>query len=111
MVRSLRFLFGSILVFMLAVTSWASLDKSVIEGIVLVLKEPWAAATLADAYCGFITFYAWVFYKEPSWAARIAWFVAIMILGNIGMAFYVLWNLRHLGANARAEDILLRRTA
>ena len=35
-----------------------------------------------DAYFGFLTLYVWVFYKELRRLPRIAWFVAITLLGN-----------------------------
>ena len=44
-------------------------------------------------FMGFITFLVWVCYKETSWVARVAWFVAIMLLGNIAMAAYCLAEL------------------
>ncbi len=111
MMRSLKVLFGFILVAMLVVTTWASLDKNVVEGFKIVWAEPWGLATLADAYFGFLTFYAWLFYREPGWAARIGWFIVIMVLGNIGMSFYVLLALYRLGPDATVEDLLLRRPA
>lgn len=103
----LKLLFSVILVVMLAVTGWASLQESITTGGVKVLEIPWGVATLADAYCGFITFYAWVFYKE-SWLGRLLWFPAIMALGNIAMAIYVLWKLTTLPKGAGPEQLLLR---
>jgi hypothetical protein len=32
---------------------------------------PWFIATLFDCYFGFLTFYAWLFYKETGWFSRI----------------------------------------
>ncbi|MBS1996710.1 MAG: DUF1475 domain-containing protein, partial [Cyanobacteria bacterium SZAS LIN-2] len=40
-----------------------------------------------------------VFYKEKSALARVLWFLAIMALGNMGMASYMLLKLR------RASDM------
>jgi len=111
MVRCLRVLFACILVLMIGVTVWASFDKNVLAGFATVWVEPWGVATLADANCGFLTFYAWVFYKEKKFLARAAWLVAILALGNIAMSSYMLWTLWKLPANAGAEDILLRRAA
>lgn len=108
---NLKVLFGLILIFMLGITTWASFDKNIFQGFVAVWSEPWGLATLADAYCGFLTFYAWVFYKETGWGARVGWLVAILALGNIAMAFYMLKILFGLPVNARAEDVLLRTTA
>lgn len=109
--KALRFLCIGILAVMISVTLWASLEKNVMVGFAEVLRQRWAAATLADAYCGFLTFYAWVFYKETSWLSRVGWFAAIMILGNIAMSTYVLLALKHAGVGARPEDVLLRKIA
>ena len=69
----------------------------------------WTLATLMDAYCGFLTFYIWVFYKEQRWIARIAWFVAIMLLGNMAMSVYVLIQLLRLRPDQGAFEILPAR--
>lgn len=104
----LKLLFAAILVAMLTVTTWASLDRSVFEAGNL-LEDPWGVATLVDAYMGFLTFYCWVFYKERSVAARALWFVLVMALGNIAMSAYVLVQLFRLPPGATVETLLLRR--
>ena len=106
----LKILFAGILIYMVCMTTWVSVHKSIL----LSPEEfswahsPWAVATLFDAYFGFLTFYAWVFYKETSWVARLIWFVLIMGLGNIAMSSYVLIQLFRLRAEQPASDILLR---
>ncbi len=107
----LRILFIGVLVFMIGVTSWASMDSNVMDGFRRVLADPWGAATLADAYCGFLTFYAWVFYKERSTVSRLLWFVGIMIFGNIAMSSYMLLQLLRLKSGCKPEDLLLRNPA
>lgn len=104
----LKLLFGGILVAMIVVTTWASLDRSVFEAGNL-LRDPWGVATLFDAYFGFLTFYVWVLYKEPGLAGRVIWFVLIMALGNISMSLYVLIQLWRLPRGASFETLLLRR--
>jgi Protein of unknown function (DUF1475) len=107
---ALKLLFGSILVVMLIVTVQASLQQSVLDwgGLVNEPDRWWTIATLADAYSGFLTFYAWVFYKERGAASRLGWFVAIMLLGNFAMATYVLLQLARLPADQPLERMLLR---
>lgn len=109
----LRLLFGFILVSLAAYTSWASTQQPVWEwqGLLVEPDRWWTIATLVDAYYGFLTFYAWVFYKESRWAARLLWFLAIMGLGNMAMAAYVLRELHRLGDDEPASAILLRRMA
>lgn len=105
----LLLLFGVILVLMVAVTTWASLERSVFQAGNL-LADRWFVATLCDAYCGFITFYVWVAYRETGWTARIVWFIAIMALGNIAMAVYMLWQLRRLAPGDLWNRLLLRES-
>ena len=109
----LKILFGGILVYMLAMTTWVSVHKSILlsPSEFSWVSSPWAVATLFDAYFGFITFYAWVAYKETNWAARVMWFVLIMGLGNIAMSSYVLRQLFQLRPEQPARDILLRSRA
>lgn len=108
---ALKLLFGGILAGMLVVTTTATVKQPLWEwtGLVAEPDRWWTYATLADAYFGFLTFYAWVFYKEARATARAGWFVAIMLLGNMAMAVYVLLQLRQLAAGQPAASILLRR--
>jgi uncharacterized protein DUF1475 len=72
-------------------------------------SNPWAMATLWDAYFGFITFFVWVCYKEASMAMRILWFVLIMALGNIAMSAYVLVQLFRLKPDESVGNVITRR--
>lgn len=99
-----------VLVAMIGVTTWASVEKPLSEGFRLMLAERWGVATLFDAYFGFLTFYAWVFYKERSAFARIGWLAAILFFGNIAMALYLLRELRRLPRGADFATLLLRRS-
>jgi len=111
MIVVLRILFAVILVTMLAGTTWAMLEESVFDGGSHILRYRWGWMTLADAYFGFLTFFVWLAYKETSSLARIAWFVAIMVLGNIAMSAYMLLQLFRLPSDAPLEQLFLRRTA
>lgn len=107
----LKTLFGFIFLSLLAYTSYASLQQPVWEwqGLVSEPDRWWTIATLIDAYYGFLTFYVWVLYKEQRVLPRIAWFVAIMLLGNMAMAAYVLRELARLGPEEPAAAVLTRR--
>lgn len=98
--RLLSLLFGFILVSMIAVTTWASLEESVVAGFWNVTAYRWGWATLADAYFAFITFLVWVFYKERGALARVLWTIAVLLFGNIAMAIYVLRQIRKLPPGA-----------
>ncbi len=71
-------------------------------------NNPWAVATLWDAYFGFITFWVWVAFKEKTIAARILWLIAILCLGNIAMSLYVLIQLFKLKPGQPVQSILVR---
>ena len=99
----LIYLFAGILVLMVGMTVWASLERNVLDNGHL-MRDRWFLATLADAYCGFITFYVWVAYRESSWLGRVLWFVAIMGLGNMAMAVYMLLQLWRHGSEATVPE-------
>jgi hypothetical protein len=101
-------LFGAILVTMLAVTTYASLDRSILKVGPPLTSDPWFHATLVDAYCGFLTFFAWVAYKETALWKKLIWFVLIMTLGNIAMSIYVLIQLVRVDRTQKIESILFR---
>ncbi|NDE00878.1 MAG: DUF1475 domain-containing protein [Gammaproteobacteria bacterium] len=109
----LKALFGFIFLSLFAYTSFASLQQPVWawQGLVNEPDRWWTIATLIDAYYGFLTFYVWVFYKELRVPSRIGWFIAIMLLGNMAMAAYVLRELARLGPDEPAAAVLTRRNA
>jgi hypothetical protein len=105
----LKLLFAAIFFWMTVLTIRTSLAVSLRDAWPSYAANPWAVATLYDAYFGFLTFCVWVAYKErPMWS-RVLWFVLIMGLGNIAMSFYVLIQLMRLGPAEPAEAILWRR--
>ena len=101
-------LFSASLLSMLAMTVWASLDRAVWNAGEALRSDRWFQATLLDAYLGFITFYVWVAYKEATWAGRIIWLVLIMLLGNMAMAAYALWQLYRWNPETGMRGLLLR---
>ncbi|MDB6175840.1 MAG: hypothetical protein JWL59_5151 [Chthoniobacteraceae bacterium] len=109
MICLLRIGFLIVLVTMLAVTSWASSSVALWNIPRPVAGHPWFIATLFDTYFAFLTFYIWVAYKETSVAVRVLWLLAILLLGNIAMASYLLIQLFRLPAGAGIEELLLRR--
>ena len=108
MIWFLRVAFGGVLVTMMCVTSWASLQCPLWKTPESVVTHPWFIATLFDCYFGFLTFYVWLAYKETSNVARIAWLIAILLLGNIAMSSYMLLTLFRLPTSATIDQVLLR---
>ncbi|HKN24167.1 MAG TPA: DUF1475 family protein [Candidatus Acidoferrum sp.] len=84
-------LFGFIFLFMVIMTIRTSLQVPVWRA--KFTGNPWAWATLYDAYFGFLTFFCWVAWRERSSAVKVLWFILIMALGNIAMSLYVLIQL------------------
>ncbi len=109
----LYLLFACILVSLAAYTGWASLHQPVLQwtGMTRGTDRYWTIATMLDAYFGFLTFYVWVFYKEPRWLPRVGWFIAIMLFGNMAMSAYVLLQLARLKAGQPPAAILAARNA
>ena len=111
--RALQMLFAFILVSLTAYTLWASTRQPVWEwgGLTTPPDNLWTIATLIDAYCGFITFYAWVLWKEVRALPRAQWFFAIMLLGNIAMSAYVLRQLARLKPADSMDTLLSARNS
>jgi hypothetical protein len=104
----LKIAFAAIFVWMIVMTIRTSLKVSLWSSLDSFAGNPWAVATLYDAYFGFFTFWCWVAYKERSAAGRIVWFLLIMALGNIAMSFYVLIQLFSLKPGEPVEAVLRR---
>jgi predicted permease len=109
MIWALRISFILVIVTMLSVTTWASWHESILAIPPEVTSDPWFIATLFDAYFGFLTFFVWVAYKERTILARLAWLVAILLLGNIAMAAYALVQLFRVPATASFKEVVLRK--
>jgi Protein of unknown function (DUF1475) len=108
---TLKAIFFCIFVTLFLGTGWAALHQPVWQwgGLTTGTDRYWTMATLLDAYAGFVTFYVWVFYKEQRWSNRAAWFIAIMLLGNMAMSAYVLLQLFRLRAGEPVASILVRK--
>ena len=104
----LKVLFGVIFVWMTVITIRTSLAMSLWSAWDSYAGNPWAVATLYDAYFGFITFFVWVAYKERSNWSRGLWLVLIMGLGNMAMSLYVLIQLFRLKPDDSVEALLRR---
>lgn len=86
----LRLWFGAVLVAMLGVTVWASLDRDVLTAGAQLWRDPWGRATLFDAYFAFVAVWLWIAWRERGLAARLGWLAGILLLGNFAIAAYAL---------------------
>jgi hypothetical protein len=105
----LKLLFAAIFVVMVVTTIRTSLAVSLFAAWPSYAANPWAVATLYDAYFGFITIYVWVVFKENRMSMRILWFVLFMALGNIAISLYVLIQLFRLEPDEPLEALFWRR--
>ncbi len=105
----LKVLFGAIFLFMVAMTIRTSLQVPIWQA--SFIGNPWAWATLYDAYFGFLTFFCWVAWREHSLGSKIVWFILIMLLGNIAMSLYVLLQLISLKPEESASLLFRQRAA
>ena len=101
--------FSIVLVAMLAVTGWAASEVALWNTPRAVATHPWFIATLFDAYFGFIAFWIWLAWREASLLPRAAWLVAILLLGNIAMAAYVLLELARLPKGSSMAALLAQK--
>ena len=108
---TLKILFSCVFLSLLIYTGWASTRQPVLQwgGLTEGPDRYWTIATLMDAYFGFLTFYVWVFFKEPRRLPRIAWFIAIMLLGNMAVSAYILLQLWRLRPDQAVSSILSAR--
>ena len=111
MIWFLRIAFSFVIVSMLVVTGWASSEGALWKMPHDLVVHPWFIATLFDTYFGFLTFWLWLAYRERSWAARIVWLIAILLLGNIAMSLYMMQIVWRLPTSASIRDVLLRPDA
>ena len=106
--QGLQLWFVFVLIVLLAGTIYASLEKNVLHAYVDLGRDRWGLATLFDAYFGFIAFFLWVAYKEPTALKRVLWFVGLMALGNFAISGYSLWQLAKWDPKTGAAGLLLR---
>jgi len=110
MIWFLRILFSVVLGSMLWVTTWASLHQPLGEfARGAVIRDPWVIATMFDTYWAFTAVFVWVAWKEQSIAARVLWFLAVMALGNVAIASYLLRELLAVPAGGPLADVFARR--
>lgn len=71
------------------------------EGAALV-DLAWGRVSLADIYTGVFVFACWIVWREQSVVRAAPWLVALVVLGNFGIAPYLLWISRSSSSTAGA---------
>jgi len=101
-------LFVASVLSLLSLTTVASLERNVLDNGHL-MADRWFLATLLDAYLGFIALYLWIAYKLESNLARVAWGIGVMLLGNLAIGAFVLWQLFRWNPQLGWADLLLAK--
>jgi hypothetical protein len=100
-------------VMVLALMLWATVTASLNQAIWDVGQEywgnPWAVATLLDAYFAFLFYCLWVVYKEARVLSSLVWVVVILLTGSMGMALYLMLQVLRLKPTDGVDSLLLRR--
>ena len=107
--RALKIFSLAVLLGMISVTVWASLDANVWIGFKAVTAHRWGLATLADTDFAFYFVYLWMFYKEKSHFQRALWFLLVTTLGTIAIAIYIFIQFWKLPKGAGIEELLLAK--
>tara|TARA_B100000902_G_scaffold20217_1_gene24262 strand:- start:16409 stop:16726 length:318 start_codon:yes stop_codon:yes gene_type:complete len=76
---------------MTIVILWAQSQVSILDSPIPQL--PWGIVSLVDLYAGFTIFGLWIAYKEPV-QKTIFWIIALIVLGNLTTAIYVIYSIR-----------------
>ncbi|HEV7666973.1 MAG TPA: DUF1475 family protein [Thermoanaerobaculia bacterium] len=90
MKRLLIAFWSVVLIAMIWVTTWASLDRNVLLGAANLWHDPWGRATLFDTYFAFLAVWVWIAWRERTPLRSVVWLVLLFALGNIAIALYFL---------------------
>lgn len=107
-VRSLKALFGVLLLMLLSSVVVAGMERGVMEALLDLGRYPWMRTTLVDLYIGLVVFWCWVAYRESSWPVRLLWAIAIAFTGNLAVLLYLLIRLFQLSPHEGVVELLLR---
>lgn len=107
----LKILFAAVFCVMTAATVQATMDRGIFTALRELWGDPWVRVTIYDAYFAFLTFFVWVAWRERSFAARAAWFVLIMVFGNLAISVYMLIQLFRLRPEEPFENLFIRKKA
>ena len=105
--RGLFFYALAVLLVMLAATTWASLQENALEAALRMVHDRWTVATFFDAYFGFLWFWLWIAATERCGWAKWLWLGAILLLGNLAMAAFVLLRLHRTKAGDGLQGFLM----
>ena len=80
----------------IAVFAWAALADPSLVGFLAVLREPWGLVVTLDFVFGCLLLAWLIYFIEGSARAAVAWGVALLVIGNIVGAIYLLTRLQRI---------------
>jgi hypothetical protein len=110
-VRLLKCWYVLVMLTMLVLCAWGGMHENVFTAFARLAKDPWGLATLADCGFAFAAIGMWIGHRERSVAKGLAWTAAIMALGNLVIAAYVLGALLRLRPGEGMAELVRGRGA
>ena len=55
-----------------------------------LIDNPWGVVTLVEVYVGYAILAVWMVYREPSALSGVLWVIALMLIGHLVSAVYLL---------------------
>ncbi len=83
---------GFLLITLLWVIVWASMESNVFIGIQQLISIRWGLATLVDIYIALTFIGVWIGVMENSVIKGVAWTLTLYILGNIATLVYFIYR-------------------
>lgn len=87
---SIRMLAGTAILVLLTLIVLSSIEMPLMAGLRATTDTRWGVTTLVDLYVGVLAVWAWIVWRERSaWRSGL-WLLALVSLGNLATAVYVL---------------------
>lgn len=84
------------------------LSGGFVDGLEMVLDDPWGRVTLVDLASGLVLAGAWIGWREASLLRAIPWWLAMALTGNLAFGIYVVWAS---GSSRSVHELLVGSTA
>lgn len=109
MISTIRFISLFLLLGIIAVMIYASLQQNMFKLPPVVTGNIWFQASLWDVYTGLLLFFLWCFHKLNSTFAKIIWLILLITLGNVATCAFLLWQALQVPKNGSTQQLLLNK--
>ncbi len=90
---------------------WAATRAAISEDAATMTDLPWGVVALADLYLGLLFVGIWIGFRERGTVPILLWLAALVILGNVATAAYVVRAARAGLAHRSVEVFFLGQSA